>query len=132
MRSVINAALKVARKSARHAPSGFTPDESWWEGLASEAEPVEQQIENSEFQRQLWESMQKLSPRQRLAIVQRYYLDMSEKEIAEELEAAPERSNGYCMPPARTCEPCFRKGSKNERRKHPKNLGSHCQGKYPG
>ena len=31
----------------------------------------------------------KLSPRQRAVIVQRYYLDMSEKEIAAELAAAP-------------------------------------------
>jgi len=89
MRSVINAALKTARKSARREPAGFDPDEAWWEGLPAEAEPVEGQVESSEFQRQLWESMQSLSPRQRAAIVQRYYLDMSEKEIAAELEAAP-------------------------------------------
>jgi RNA polymerase sigma-70 factor (ECF subfamily) len=89
MRSVVNAALKIAQKSTRQTHPGFDPDESWWEGLASEAEPVEQQIENSEFQRRLWESMQDLSPRQRLAILQRYYLDMSEKEIAVELQAAP-------------------------------------------
>jgi RNA polymerase sigma-70 factor (ECF subfamily) len=89
MRSVGNAALKLAQKSARRAPGGSAPDDSWWESLASEAEPVERQIENSEFQNLLWESMQNLSPRQRLALVQRYYLDMSEKEIAVELKAAP-------------------------------------------
>jgi len=89
MRSVVNAALKIAQKSARRAPTGFDSDDSWWEGLPAEAEPVEGQVESSEFQRQLWESMQNLSPRQRTAIVQRYFLDMSEKEIASELEAAP-------------------------------------------
>ena len=89
MRSVINAALKTAQKSARRGPAGFDPDDAWWERLPVEVEPVEGQVENSEFQRQLWESMQNLSPRQRSAIVQRYYLDMSEKEIAIELEAAP-------------------------------------------
>jgi RNA polymerase sigma-70 factor (ECF subfamily) len=89
MRSVVNAAVKIARKSASRAPDGFDPDESWWEGLAAETEPVETQIENTELQQRLWESMQNLSPRQRAAIVQRYYLDMSEKEIAAELEAAP-------------------------------------------
>jgi RNA polymerase sigma-70 factor (ECF subfamily) len=89
MRSVVNAALKIAQKSARRAPTGFDSDASWWEGLPAEAEPVEGQVESSEFQRQLWESMQNLSPRQRTAIVQRYFLDMSEKEIASELEAAP-------------------------------------------
>jgi RNA polymerase sigma-70 factor (ECF subfamily) len=89
MRSVVNAALKIAQKSARRAPIGFAPDESWWEGLPAETEPVEGQVENKDFQRRLWESMQNLSPRQRLAIVQRYYLDMSEKEIAAEMAAAP-------------------------------------------
>jgi RNA polymerase sigma-70 factor, ECF subfamily len=89
MRSVVNAALKIAQGSARRAPIGFAPDASWWEGLPAEMESLEGQIESSEFQRQLWESMQNLSPRQRLAIVQRYYLDMSEKEIAAELQAAP-------------------------------------------
>src|SRR5664280_212343 len=89
MRSVVNAAVKISRKSARRNPAGLDPDDSWWEGMPADAEPVEGQIENSEFQLQLWESMQSLSPRQRAAIVQRYYLDMSEKEIAAELEAAP-------------------------------------------
>ena len=89
MRSVVNAALKTAQKSARRRPAGFDPDDSWWEGLAADGEPVEGQVESIEFQRHLWESMQNLSPRQRLAIVQRYFLDMSEKEIALELEAAP-------------------------------------------
>ena len=89
MRSVVNAALKIAQKSAGWAPGSSDPDDSWWEGLATQDEPVEQQVESAEFQRQLWESMQTLSPRQRAAIVQRYFLDMSEKEIATELEAAP-------------------------------------------
>ena len=89
MRSVVNAAVKIARKSARREPAGFDSDDSWWESLPAEAEAVEGQVVSSEFQRQLWESMQNLSPRQRAAIVQRYYLDMSEKEIAAELEAAP-------------------------------------------
>ena len=89
MRSVVNAALKAAQKSTRRIPTGVALDEAWWESLAAEDEPVERQVESSEFQRRLWESMQNLSPRQCAAIVQRYFLDMSEKEIATELEAAP-------------------------------------------
>jgi RNA polymerase sigma-70 factor (ECF subfamily) len=89
MRSVVNAAVKIAQKSARHAPARFDAGDAWLEGLPAEGELVEQQVESSEFQRQVWEAMQNLSPRQRAAIVQRYFLDMSEKEIAAELEAAP-------------------------------------------
>jgi RNA polymerase sigma-70 factor, ECF subfamily len=89
MRSVVNAAVKIAHKSARQAPIQFDPDGSWLEGLPAESEPVEQQVESFEVQSQIWEAMQNLSPRQRAAIVQRYYLDMSEKEISAELQAAP-------------------------------------------
>ena len=89
MQSVINAAVKTAQKSTRWAPTKYDPDNSWLESLPAEDEPVEQQVESSEFQRQLWETMQNLSPRQRAAVVQRYFLGLSEKEIAAELEAAP-------------------------------------------
>ncbi|MGB7872888.1 MAG: sigma factor-like helix-turn-helix DNA-binding protein [Anaerolineales bacterium] len=34
-------------------------------------------------------SLSKLSPRQRAVIVQRYYLEMSEQEMAQALEVAP-------------------------------------------
>jgi RNA polymerase sigma-70 factor (ECF subfamily) len=89
MRSVVNAAVKAAQKSTRHSPEPPASDEAWLEGLPSDEELVEQQVEASEIQRRVWEAMRNLSPRQRAAIVQRYYLDMTEKEISAELAAAP-------------------------------------------
>ena len=89
MRSVVNAAVKAARKSTRQAPEAPDSNEAWLESLPSDEELVEQQVEASEIQRRVWEAMRNLSPRQRAAIVQRYYLDMSEKEISAELVAAP-------------------------------------------
>jgi RNA polymerase sigma-70 factor, ECF subfamily len=89
MRSVVNAAVKIAQKSDRHTRDRLDSGDSWLEVLPAGGELVEQQVESSEFQRQLWDAMQNLSPRQRAAIVQRYFLDMSEKEIAAELVAAP-------------------------------------------
>jgi RNA polymerase sigma-70 factor, ECF subfamily len=89
MRSVINSAVKLTQKTARWIPIKSDPDDSWLEDLPADGEPVEGQVESSEFQRQLWETLQNLSPRQRAAIVQRYFLEMSEKEIAAELQAAP-------------------------------------------
>jgi len=47
------------------------------------AESIEAQLESSEFQNQIWDALQKLSPRQRAVIVQRYFLEMSEQEMAE-------------------------------------------------
>jgi RNA polymerase sigma-70 factor (ECF subfamily) len=40
-------------------------------------------MESIELQDQIWDAMQKLSPRQRAVIVQRYFLEMSEKEMAQ-------------------------------------------------
>jgi RNA polymerase sigma factor (sigma-70 family) len=42
-----------------------------------------------EVQNQIWDAMQSLSPRQRAVIVQRYFLGMSEKEMAATSSAAP-------------------------------------------
>jgi RNA polymerase sigma-70 factor (ECF subfamily) len=89
MRSVVNAAVKAAQKAARQAPARSGPDDSSLEDWLAAGESVEQQVESAELQQQVWEAMRNLSPRQRAAIVQRYFLDKSEKEIAAELEAAP-------------------------------------------
>ncbi|HVM71635.1 MAG TPA: sigma-70 family RNA polymerase sigma factor [Anaerolineales bacterium] len=89
MRNVINTAVKAAQKGARRAsvqPASDDPDLENW--LASEGS-LEQQVETSEFQQRVWEALQKLSPRQRAVIVQRYFLDASEREIAADLKAAP-------------------------------------------
>ena len=85
MRSVVNASVKILQRSARqvqiNADSGA--DGSLFAELAARVESVEEQVESIEIQNQIWDAMQTLSPRQRAVIVQRYFLDMSEKEMAE-------------------------------------------------
>ena len=88
LRSVINASVKMMQRSAQQVEMGDEADESRFAEFISSVESVEQQIESAELQNQFWEAMQKLSPRQRAVIVQRYYLEMSEKEMAAELGAA--------------------------------------------
>lgn len=41
-----------------------------------------------EFQNRIWDLMKQLSPRQRAVLVQRYYLEMSEREMAQHSETA--------------------------------------------
>jgi RNA polymerase sigma-70 factor (ECF subfamily) len=105
MRSVVNASVKVVQKSARQVDVGDDADETMFVELAARVESVEAQVESSEFQNQIWDAMQKLSPRQRAVIVQRYFLEMSEAEMAKEsgtvagtvkwmLNAARERLRG--------------------------------------
>ena len=88
MRSVVNAAVKVMQRSARQVEVGDEADESLFAELVSRITSVEEQVESIEIQNEIWNAMQKLSPRQRAVIVQRYFLDMSEKEMAHESGAA--------------------------------------------
>lgn len=88
MRSVVNAAVKTMQKAAKQVQMGDEADESLFAEIVSRVESVEEQVESAEVQNQIWEAMQKLSPRQRAVVVQRYFLEMSEKEMAEESGAA--------------------------------------------
>ena len=84
MRRVVNASVKMMQRSARQIQIGDEADESLLIELAASIESVESQVESIEVQNQIWEAMQKLSPRQRAVLVQRYFLGMSEAEMANE------------------------------------------------
>jgi RNA polymerase sigma-70 factor (ECF subfamily) len=83
LRSVVNASVKMLQRSARQVQMGDEADEAFFGKLAARVESVEEQVESIEIQNQIWDAMQKLSPRQRAVVVQKYYLQMSEKEMAE-------------------------------------------------
>lgn len=86
LRSVVNAALNCIEREnkGRSFPKEDTSD---LEDLLEQAASVEEQVEFNTLKWQITEALAKLPPRQRAAIVQRYYLEMSEKEMAEALEA---------------------------------------------
>jgi RNA polymerase sigma-70 factor, ECF subfamily len=88
LRNVVNASVKTMQRSARQVDMGEDADETRLAELISSAESVEEQVESIEIQNKIWDAMQKLSPRQRAVIVQRYFLEMSEKEMAAESGAA--------------------------------------------
>lgn len=88
LRSVANASLKVMQKSARQVQIDEEADETVFAKLVAQVESIEAQVESREVQNQLWDAMQKLSPRQRMVIVQRYYLGMSEAEMVQDSGAA--------------------------------------------
>ena len=86
IRSVINASLNAVRGDKRLAS---LDDENELQNLLDRAASVELQVEFAQLQQQIVEALSKLSPRQRAVIVQRYYLDMSERDMALTLDAAP-------------------------------------------
>lgn len=88
LRIVVNAAVKTMQRSAREIGAGDEADEVLWAELTQRFESVEAQVESMEVQNHIWDAMQKLSPRQRAVIVQKYFLEMSEKEMAAEAGSA--------------------------------------------
>lgn len=82
LRSVVNASVKMMQKLTKQVEVQADEDDGEWAQILSTDESVEAQVEAGEFRCQLWDVMQKLSPRQRAVIVQRYYLEMSEKEMS--------------------------------------------------
>lgn len=89
MRSVVNAALNAARKTWRTAEAGSDSDAEGLETLLSEAASVEDQVMSAQCRQEILAVLGRLSPRQRAAVVQRYYLELSEKEMALTLDVAP-------------------------------------------
>ncbi len=86
LRSVVNAALDAAQKDAKVESLG---DLEGAERSLAHSISVEGQVESREAMRELQAALGQLSPRQRAAIVLRYYLQMSEKEMALTMNAAP-------------------------------------------
>ena len=88
LRSVVNAALNCIEREKK-GRSFTNEDVSELENLLERAASVEEQAEFNALKRQITESLAELPPRQRAVIVQRYYLEMSEKEMAEVLDTPP-------------------------------------------
>jgi RNA polymerase sigma-70 factor, ECF subfamily len=88
MRSVVNAALNCLERERK---GEYFPDEetSELESLLEQAASVEEQVEFNTLTWQISEALAKLPPRQRAVIVQRYYLEMNEKEMSEALDSPP-------------------------------------------
>jgi RNA polymerase sigma-70 factor (ECF subfamily) len=88
LRSVVNAALNCIEREKK--TKSFTDTATAeFQCLLEEAASVEDQVEFNTLKWQIMEVLAELPPRQRAVIVQRYYLEMSEKEMAEALESPP-------------------------------------------
>lgn len=116
LRSVVNDAIKAATRRARQvsleAPAGEGDDENTAtlaELLADPAPGPETRAEAAELQRAVWQALGRLPPAERGAVVQRYYLGRTEREMAADsdtppgtikwrLHAARERLRGWLGP----------------------------------
>lgn len=87
-RIILNDAIEILRKDKRFMVIDEEPDEEA-ETLAKwliDVQPLpEQQIEVKELNETLSQAIGLLNPEQRKAVVMRYYLQMSEREMSEEM-----------------------------------------------
>lgn len=89
LRSVVNTALNVMRRERYNADPIPDDNVDGLEQLLISAGSVEDQVVYNQLKNQIAATLERLSPRQRAVVVQRYYLGMSEKEMAEALDAPP-------------------------------------------
>jgi RNA polymerase sigma-70 factor (ECF subfamily) len=83
MKVVVNDAIKAATRRGRTVRFEEGDDDPVIRLPDSEPGPQER-VEEAEERRRMWAALEKLPPAQRAAVVQRYYLGMSEAEMAED------------------------------------------------
>jgi len=92
LRSVVNDAAKAAARRERQVSldAGSEGEKTPLADLLVDPSPgPDDLMEAAETRQTVWAALGKLPPAQRAAIVQRYYLDLSEAEMADELACPP-------------------------------------------
>ena len=92
LRSVVNDAVKAAARRERQVPleAGSEGEGTSLADLLADPGPgPDNLVEAAEIHQTVWAALGKLPPAQRAAIVLRYYLDLSEAEMAGELACPP-------------------------------------------
>ena len=84
-RIVVNGALKAVRGARRRPPAAEEEDAGWPEEQVDSSPGPEEQVAQRELRLLLLGAIDALPPRQRAALVLRYYLDMDEAAIAQTL-----------------------------------------------
>ena len=85
LRIVVNASLLTCKRRSRHIPLQEDEAQPVPDWLVDPAQSLQELVETAETRREVLASLQKLAPKQRAALVMRYYLDMTDQEISFEL-----------------------------------------------
>ncbi len=90
LRGVVNDAAKLAGRRARQVPLRAADNCDPGVAAAIQVDPApgpDVIFEQAETREEVWAALARLPPAQRAAVVMRYYLDLSEAELARELAA---------------------------------------------
>jgi RNA polymerase sigma-70 factor (ECF subfamily) len=89
MKIVVNDAIKAANRRERNIHLDGDGEDTVLARLTDGEPGPHEEAEEEETRRRVWAALAELPPRQRAAVVQRYYLGMSEAEMAEEGASPP-------------------------------------------
>lgn len=89
MRSVTHAALNAAKRASRQMVLNEETEPVVLERLLHKASIAEDQFEYNQLKKEIYTALARLKPRERVMIIERYYLEMSEKEMAAEHATPP-------------------------------------------
>ena len=89
LRSVVHTAINMAEKRSKEVglEEDLTPVDV--ELLFNRATSTEDQVEYRQLKQEILDGISRLAPRDRAVIVERYYHDLSEKEMADMHDVAP-------------------------------------------
>lgn len=85
LKIVVNDAVKESKRQKRHT-SLVEPTDEMLNWLLDGGPRPEELAESNDLCRAVWSAIQRLAPEQRAVIVQRHFLEMSEAEMAAELQ----------------------------------------------
>ena len=89
LRCVVNAAINTSHRENRLVSLDQMEDDGDFSAvnwLCQQADGPAEQVEAAEKRQAIRQALEKLNPRQRAAVVMRYYLELSESEMAEEFD----------------------------------------------
>ncbi len=92
LRIVSNIAIRQGQQDQRYVSLDdplYEAEAMLFASLMNQTVTPDEQVAKKITAEEIWNLLQKLSPHQREVIVSRYYLDMSESEMAKELKTAP-------------------------------------------
>jgi RNA polymerase sigma-70 factor (ECF subfamily) len=89
LRSVVNTAINLAEKSSKEVRLEDDLPPVDIELLFRKATSTEDQVEYRQLKQEILDGIARLAPRERAVIIERYYLDLSEKEMADLHDVAP-------------------------------------------
>lgn len=89
LRSVVNTAINLAEKRSKEVGLEEDLPRVDIQLLFKRATSTEDQVEYRQLKQEILEGISRLSPRERAVIIERYYLELSEKEMADMHDVAP-------------------------------------------